>query len=342
MDPDDKFLEEFHANGKEKGLKILDAGVTVTTPQGTVPLEEYGSFQPQFVPMFNRGEILGWNMLGELGNGDKILGEWNPEHKGSLTSVCRDISAKALKNELMHPNEHSVEFSAVTQTGPEVDNFAKQFHFREFTEEEKQAWAKEGKESDQRFMEEMNNAFHVPQSYIDSMSQYDPQTKEVIVHKPRAMGKTMPTMPNNQVLGRAKRSIVHDGESCIFTTEQWVEQAEKEMEVAVKIANPKHQMRNNINRRNPLPSLEAINANIADAWSRYVFTQRSRENVLKHHTAELKRMTDHELKVYINLMRIRANTISGGKQFPSQIDMEKYVMALEELDDRRREHYNKL
>ena len=336
MDPDDKFLADVQANGKEKSLKILDAGLTVTTPQGTVPLEDYGSFQPQFVPMFNRGEILGWNMSGDLGNGDKILGEWNPEHKGSLTSVCRDITAKALKNELAHPNELSVEFSGVTQVGPDVDNFAKKFHFHEFTEEEKQAWAKEGKESDQRFVEEMNNAFHVPQSYFDSMPPRDPQTNEVIVHKPRMVGKTM---PNNQLLGRLKRTIPKsDWDSVIMTTGNWVEHAEAEMEVAKKIVNPKHQIRYKM----PLPSLEAINANIADAWSRYIFEKRSRENVLKNHLAELKRMSDHELKVYINLARMRANTISGGKHFPSQLDMEKYVMALEEQDDRRREHYNEL
>lgn len=366
IDPDDKFLMDFHANGKEKGLKILDAGVTVTTPQGTVPLEEYGSFQPQFVPMFNRGEVMGWNMVSNLGNGDKILGDWNLEHKGSLTSLCRNISARVsagkikvgdetkaekdlkatwqgyadrLKNEQMHPNELSVEFSAVSQTGPEVDNFAKKFYFHEFTEEEKKTWVDSGKESDRRFIEEMENAFHVPQVYIDSMSQYDPETREVIVHKPRAMGKTMPITTNKQLLGRLKRNIPQSCvDSVIMTTDNWVEQAEVEMEVAKKIVNPKHQIRYKMS----LPSLEAINANIADAWGRFIFAKRSRENVLKNHLAELKRMSDHELRVYINLARMRANTISGGKKFPSQLDMEKYVMALEEQDDRRREHYNKL
>lgn len=339
MDADDKFLEDLHAKGKDEGLKILDAGVTVTTPQGTVPLKDYGSFQPQFEPQFNRGEIMGWNMVGSTGNGDKILGGWNPEHKGSLTSLCRDISAKALKNELAHPNELSVEFSSTTQTGPEVDQFAKKFHFHEFTEEEKKAWADSSKESDRRFMEEMNNAFHVPQSYIDSMSQYDPETREVIVHKPRAMGKTMPITTNKQLLGRLKRNIPQSCvDSVIMTTGNWVDKAEQEIEVAKKIVNPKHQIRYMM----PLPSLEAINANIADVWDRYLFEKRSRENVLKNHLAELKRMSDHELRVYINLARMRANTISGGKKFPSQLDMEKYVMALEEQDDRRREHYNKL
>ena len=339
MDPDDKVLEDVQAKGKENVLKILDAGVTVTTPQGTVPLKDYGTFQPQFVPMFNRGEILGWNMSGDLGNGDKILGEWNPKHKGSLTSLCRDISAKTLKNELAHPNELSVEFSAVTQTGQEVDTFAGKFLYREFTEEEKKAWVDESKESDRRFIEEMETAFHVPQSYIDSMSQYDPETKEVIVHKSRALGKTVPVAPNKQLIGRLKRPIPQsDWDSVIMTTGNWAERAEAEMEVAKKIVNPKHQIRYKM----PLPSLEAINANIADAWNRYLFEKRSRENILKNHLAELKRMSDHELRVYINLTRARVNTISGGKKFPSQLDMEKYVMALEEQDDRRSEHYNKL
>lgn len=304
IDADDKFLADLHAKGKGEGLKILDAGVTITTPQGTVPLNDYGSFQPQF----NRGEIMGWNIVGDTGNGDKILGEWNPEHKGSLTSLCRDISAKALKNELAHPNELSVEFSATTQTGPEVDQFAKKFLFHEFTEEEKKAWVDQGKESDRRFMEEMNNAFHVPQSYIDSMSQYDPETKEVIVHKPRAIGKSMP-----HTLG----------------------QTEGKKRAAVQALGQQKY-------KSPLPSLKAINANIADAWDQYVTFQLRRKNAIKNHLAELKRMSDHELRVYINLARMRANSISGGKKFPSQLDMEKYVMALEEQDDRRREHYNKL
>lgn len=308
MDADDKFLEDLHAKGKDEGLKILDTGITVTTPQGTVPLKDYGSFQPQFEPQFNRGEIMGWNMVGSTGNGDKILGEWNPEHKGSLTSLCRDLSAKALKNEQMHPNELSVEFSATAQTGPEVDQFAKKFHFHEFTEEEKQAWADQSKESDRAFVEEMKNAFHVPQAYIDSMSQYDPETKEVIVQKPRAIGKSMP-FTLGQTAGR-KRAVMQT------------------------LKQQKY--------KSPLPSLKAINANIADAWGQYVTFQQERKNVIKRHLAELKRMSDHELRVYINLARMRANTISGGKKFPSQLDMEKYVMALEEQDDRRREHYNKL
>lgn len=332
MDPDDKFLADLHAKGKEKGLKILDADVMVTTPQGTVPMEDYGSFQPQFVPMFNRGEILAWNMSGDLGNGDKILGDWNPEHKGSLTSVCRNITAR-VRGEQAHPNGDTIKFSAPAGAG-----FAGEFVFLKFTEEEKKAMIEESERQTQSFLEEYKNAY-ISNVYIDSMPPRDPQTNELIVNKPRMMGKTMGMASTNQVLGRLKRTIKQsDHDSVIMTTGNWVEQAEAEMEVAKKIVNPKHQIRYKM----PLPSLEAINANIADAWSRYIFEKRSRENVLKNHLAELKRMGDHELKVYINLARMRANTISGGKHFPSQLDMEKYVMALEEQDDRRREHYNKL
>lgn len=332
IDPDDKFLNDLHAKGKD-GLKVLEGGVTITTPQGTVPMEDYGSFQPQFEPQFNRGEIMGWNLIGETGNGDRILGEWNPEHRGSLTSLCRNITAR-VHDEQAHPNELSVDFSAVEQTGPEVKAFADRFVFREFTEEEKKAMAEASDRQDKSFLEEYKNAY-VSNAYIDSMPPRDPETNELVVHKPRTMGKTM----GIQTHGRAKRTIPQSCvDSVIMTTGNWVEQVEQEMEVAKKIANPKHQMRYKM----PLPSLAAINANIADAWNRFIFAQRSRENVLKHHLAELKRMSEHELKVYINLARSRANTVSGGSKFPSQIDMEKYVMALEELDDRRREHYNKL
>lgn len=327
IDPDDKFLNDLHAKGKD-GLKVLEGGVTITTPQGTVPMEDYGSFQPQFEPQFNRGEIMGWNLVGETGNGDKILGDWNPEHKGTLTSVCRNITAR-VRGEQAHPNGDSIKFSTPTDAG-----FAGEFVFREFTEEEKKAMVEDSERQTQSFLEEYKNAY-VSNAYIDSMPPRDPQTNEVIVHKPRTMGKTMGV----QTLGRAKRTIPQSCvDSVIMTTDNWVEQAEKEMEVVASIS------RNNVPRRYsmPLPSLKAINANIADAWERYIFTQLSRKNVLKNHLAELKRMSDHELKVYINLTRIRANTVSGGSKFPSQIDMEKYVMALEELDDRRREHYNKL
>ena len=327
MDPDDKFLMDLNGNGKEKGLKTLNAGVTVTTPQGTVPLEEYGSFQPQFTPMFNRGEILGWNMSDNRGNG-----ECNPEDEGSLTSPCREITAKGLKNELAHPNELSVEFSAATQTGSEVDQFAKKFYFHEFTEEEKQAWIKEGKESDQRFIEEMNYAFHVPQSYIDSMPQYDPQTKEVIVHKPRAMGKTIPVSPNNQLLGRLKRHISHDElNTVIMTPRNRAERAEAEMEVTKKIVNPKHQIRYKM----PLPSLEAINANIKLAWSTWYLAKRRHEQAMKDFEMELSRMSDVQLRVALNMLRVQAHSILGKQTRPNPVATEKYLLALEETNQRR-------
>ena len=83
IDPDDKFLMDFHTNGKEKGLKILDAGVTVTTPQGTVPLEEYGSFQPQFVPMFNRGKKFHFHEFTE-----EEKKAWMARWTTSLLSTC--------------------------------------------------------------------------------------------------------------------------------------------------------------------------------------------------------------------------------------------------------------
>lgn len=167
-------------------MKNGNKQIYVTTPQGTVPLNEYGSFQPQFVPMFNRGE-----MLGDLGNGDKILGEWNPEHKGSLTSVCRDIAAKALKNELAHPNKM------------------------------------------------------------------------------------------------------------------------------------------------PLPSLEAINANVKDSFIVRMKARRTHEAMMEVYGRELRKMSDHELNVFINLARTRSNGVYGNSRLPSQVELDKYIMAIEERSRRK-------
>ena len=162
------------------------------------------------------------------------------------------------------------------------------------------------------------------------------ETKEVIVHKSRAVGKTMPIAPNNQLLERLKQTIPQSDQcSVIMTTGNWVKRVEAEKEVVKNLVNPRHFVLDNTNRRNPLPSLEAINANIKLAWFTWHLAKRQHEQAMKAFAKELSRMSDFQLRAALNMLRVQAHSIFGKQTKPNPVATEKYLLALEETNGRR-------
>lgn len=129
----------------------------------------------------------------------------------------------------------------------------------------------------------------------------------------------------SEIKTNLKRSIIE------VSPMQAIKKHVEEMTKDFSRKNPPHSPSQEL----PLPSLESINENLKEAGIEWQRREQIRQREKKKLIADLKRMTDHELRVYLNLMRHRANSTLGGSVVPTSQDMTKYMAALEEMERRR-------
>ena len=95
----------------------------------------------------------------------------------------------------------------------------------------------------------------------------------------------------------------------------------------------------NINQRFQ-PDLEKINASVQEAGKMMQADAEKRTAYKKALKDEIRKLSDHELNVFINLTRMRMNTLSGGKDPFDHLAAMRYELALQERIDRRNRKSN--